>query len=183
MFNLFRSRDKVVRFFLGALLILVSLSMLTYLIPSYGSGSGEGDTVIADVGKDQVTLLEVQRQLQQAMRNRQVPAEFIPTFIPQVIDQMVTEQALAYEAKRLGYQVSDADLANAIRTILPNLFQDGKFVGKDVYSMVLAQQNLTIPEFEQSLSRQLLASKLRDVALAGIVVSPAEIEQDYRKLK
>ncbi|HZT33261.1 MAG TPA: peptidyl-prolyl cis-trans isomerase [Bryobacteraceae bacterium] len=183
MFNLFRSRDKVVRFFLGALLILVSLSMLTYLIPSYGSGSGEGDTVIADVGKDQVTLLEVQRQLQQAMRNRQVPAEFIPTFIPQVIDQMVTEQALAYEAKRLGYQVSDADLANAIRTILPNLFQDGKFVGKDVYSMVLAQQNLTIPEFEQSLSRQLLASKLRDVALAGIVVSPAEIEQDYRKRK
>lgn len=183
MFNLFRSRDKTVRFLLGALLILVSLSMLTYLIPSYGSAGGESDTVVAEIGKEKVTLMEVQRAVQQAVRNKQVPAEFMPHFVPQVIDQLVTEQALAYQARRLGYQVSDADLANAIRVILPNLFQDGKFVGKDAYAMVLSQQNLTIPEFEQSLSRQLLISKLRDVVVEGTVVTPREIEQEFRKNK
>ena len=43
MFDLFRSRDKAVRILLGALLVLVALSMLTYLIPTYDTGSGSPD--------------------------------------------------------------------------------------------------------------------------------------------
>ena len=34
MFNLFRSRDRLVRIMLSALLLLVALSMVTYLIPN-----------------------------------------------------------------------------------------------------------------------------------------------------
>ena len=39
MFDLFRSRDKAVRILLGALLVVVGFSMLTYLIPSYNTGA------------------------------------------------------------------------------------------------------------------------------------------------
>src|ERR1051326_311167 len=113
MFDLFRSRDKAVRIGLGALLVLVALSMLTYLIPSYNTGSSPTDVVIADVGGEQITLPDIQRLIQNTVRGRQLPPEILPNFIPQIIDNAITERALAYEAGRLGFEVTDAQVADA----------------------------------------------------------------------
>jgi len=182
MFDLFRSRDKVVRIMLGGLLLLVALSMLTYLVPSYNmGGSSASDQVVAEIGKEAITLPEVQQIVQMNMRGRQMPAELMPHYIPQFINSMVTEHALAFEAKRLGFKVSDEDLAAGIKQAIPQLWQDGKFAGKDAYATVLAQQNLTIPQFEDDMARQLLVTKMRTVALEGTVVTPQEIEQEYRR--
>lgn len=181
MFDLFRSRDKAVRILLGGLLLVVALSMLTYLVPSYNTGTGGSDVVVAEVGKDIITMPEVQQVIQMNLRGRQMPPEIMPHYVPQFIDSMITERAMAYEAQRLGFKVSDEDLASAIRVTIPQLFQDGKFAGKDTYAAVLAQQNMTIPQFEADMSRQLLVSKLRDVALQGTVVTPQEIDREYKR--
>ena len=181
MFDLFRSRDKAVRILLGALLLLVALSMLTYLIPSYNTGSDPSDIVVAEVGKQAITLPEVQRLIQNTIKGRQLPPEILPNFVPQMVDQMITERALAYEAERLGFQVTDAQLADGIRQNFPTLFPDGKFVGPDMYAGFLAQQNLTIAEFEADVRRQMLITRLRGVAYEGTIVTPREIEQEYRK--
>jgi peptidyl-prolyl cis-trans isomerase D len=180
MFDLFRSREKAVRIVLGAILGLVSLSMLTYLIPNYNSG-GTSDTIVAEIGKDTITLTEVQRGVQNTMKGRQLPPELLPNFVPQVVDQMITDRALAYEAAQLGFQVTDADVADAIRQLVPSLFPDGKFVGKDAYAAFLAQQSVTIPEFEEDLKRQILITKLREIAVEGTIVTPQEIETTYRR--
>jgi len=163
MFDLFRSREKSVRILLGALLVVVALSMLTYLVPNYGTGAPTADSVVASVGKDDITTGEVMHLIQSTMRGKQLPPELISTYIPQMIQGMVNERALAYEATRLGFQVSDGDLRAAIQQIIPSLFPDGKFAGKDAYAAVLAEQQLSIPEFETSLRRQILITKLRAV--------------------
>jgi peptidyl-prolyl cis-trans isomerase D len=182
MFDLFRSREKSVRILLGALLLLVALSMLTYLVPNYNTGANSSDTIVAEVGKDDViTLVEVQRLIQNTVKGRQLPPEVLPNYLPTMVNQMVTERALAYEATRLGFQVTDADLADTIRQSAPGLFQDGRFVGKDAYASMLAQQGVTIAEFEADLRRQILITRLRDVAMEGTIVTPLEIEQAYRK--
>jgi peptidyl-prolyl cis-trans isomerase D len=182
MFDLFRSREKSVRILLGALLLLVALSMLTYLVPNYNTGTNTSDMIIAEIGKDEViTLPEVQRLIQNTVRGRQLPPEVVPNYVPTMVDQMVTERALAYEAARLGFQVTDADLADTIRQSAPGLFQDGKFVGKDAYASMLAQQGISIAEFETDLRRQILITRLREVAIEGTIVTPLEIEQAYRR--
>lgn len=182
MFDLFRSREKSVRILLGALLVLVALSMLTYLIPSYGQGdTSTGDNVLASVAGDTVTTLDVQKVVQAAIKSKQLPAGSVVTFIPQMLQDAITEKALAYEATQMGFQVSDADIATTIRQTIPSLFPDGKFVGKDMYAAMLAQQDMSIAEFESDLKRQILITRLRDVALEGVVVTPAEIEAEYKK--
>ena len=182
MFDLFRSRDKAVRIMLGGILVVVSFSMLTYLIPNFNSGTGDpSDTVVADIGKDTLTLPEVTAAIQRTMRGRQIPAGVMPTYIPQIVQELITERALAYEAQSLGFQVTDAQVTDAIRQEIPSLFPDGKFVGADAYAAMLGQQDLSIAQFESDLRRQLLMSRLRAVALEGIVVTNAEIQEEYRK--
>jgi peptidyl-prolyl cis-trans isomerase D len=181
MFDLFRSRDKAVRILLGGLLLLVAFSMLTYLVPSYNNGSTGSDMVIAEIGKDTITLAEAQRLVQATVRGRQLPVDILPTYIPQMVDQMVTERAMTMEAERLGLQVSDADVADTIRQMVPSLFPDGKFVGRDAYAGMLAQQNMTIDQFESDLKRQVAITRLRDIAMEGTIVTQPEIEAAFRK--
>src|ERR1043166_5198603 len=99
MFDLFRSREKSVRILLGALLLLVALSMLTYLVPNYDTGSASAhDTIVAEVGGIPITTVEVQRNIQGTMRGRQIPPEIMGTFIPQIVEGIINERAMAYEA-------------------------------------------------------------------------------------
>ena len=181
MFDLFRSRDKAVRFFLSALLLIVALSMVTYLIPSYGSGDRGPDGVVAKIGKETVTMHEAQLAIQTQLRGRQIPPELLSLYVPRIIDSIITQRSLVYEATQLGLRVSDEETSNAIRQAIPQLFPDGKFVGREAYEQFLTQQNLTIPEFESEMQRQVLINRLRIVAVEGTVVNSAEIEQEYHR--
>jgi peptidyl-prolyl cis-trans isomerase D len=181
MFDLFRSRAKAVRYLLGALLMLVALSMVITLIPGFGTNVSSNDQIVAEVGKEPITVLEVQQAIQGQLRGRNLPAEMASAFVPQFVDQLITENALAYQAERMGYQVSEADLARTIESVFPQLFENGKFAGKQVYAAYLAQQNLTIQQFENNLRKQLLLNKLRSLVLEGTVVSLDEVEREYRR--
>lgn len=182
MFDLFRSREKTVRIMLGGLLLVVAISMLTYLVPNYNTGGPTGsEMIIAEIGSDTITMPEVQKIVQMTMRSRQLPAEILPNYLPTMIDQMITERALYLQAQKLGYQVSDAEVAETIRQMVPNLYPDGKFIGTAQYAALLAQQNMTIEQFEGDLRRQIMIARLRDIAMEGTIVTPAEIEAAFRK--
>jgi len=181
MFNLFRSRDRLVRILLSAVLLVVALSMVTYLIPSYGNTDRGPDSVVAEVGKETITAHDIQIFVQNAIRSRTVPMDMVSLYLPQLVDDVVNFHAMIYEAKRLGLRVSDEDVSAAIRMSRPDLFPDGKFVGREAYAAVLAQQNLTIPEFETEFANNVLITRLTQIVVEGTVVTPAEIEQEYRR--
>lgn len=183
MFDLFRSRDKAVRLMLTGLLVLVALSMVTYLIPSSGAGYGGGadQTVVAQVGKDKITTLDVSRAVENMSRGRQMPPELLAFYVPQMVNQMIDDHAMAYEANRLGLQVSDTDTANAIRAQLPpQLFKDGQ-IDTATYQAMLAQSGMTVSAFESDTARQLLIQHLRDIVGQGVIVTPQEVQNEFRK--
>jgi peptidyl-prolyl cis-trans isomerase D len=181
MFDLFRSRAKAVRYLLGALLVLVALSMVITLIPGFGTGMSSSDNIVAEIGDEALTALEVQQSLQMQLRGRSIPPQLAAVYVPQLVDQMISERAIAYEAERQGFQVTEQDLATTIESIFPQLFEGGKFAGKEAYAAILGQNNMTIPQFETNLRKQLLLNRLRSLALEGTVVPPSEVEEEYRR--
>ncbi len=104
MFDLFRSRAKAVRYLLGGLLGIVALSMVITLIPGYGgSGGSSTDNVVADIGKGTLTVREVQNEMQQLVKGKQIPSDLVAVYLPQRIEQMIMERAVAYQAERMGF--------------------------------------------------------------------------------
>src|ERR1700693_3986341 len=133
MFDLFRSRDKAVRILLGAILAVVALSMVTYLIPSGPTtgGSGVDSASVAKVGDEEITVLMAQRAIQNALRGANLQPSFYSIYVPRIIDTLISSRAMAYEAKRQGFKVSDDDINLAVQNQLPpGFFQDGKLVRK-----------------------------------------------------
>ncbi len=181
MFDLFRSRAKAVRYLLGALLMLVAISLVITLIPGWGTDLRSADITVAEIGEEVLTVLDVQRAIQMQLRGRSIPPDMVPIFVPQFVDQMITERAVAYQAQRMGFTVSERELATTIESIFPQVFEGGKFAGRDVYANLLAQQNLSITEFETNLRKQLLLTKLQSLVAEGVVVSPAEVEREFRR--
>ncbi|MGA2881034.1 MAG: peptidylprolyl isomerase [Bryobacteraceae bacterium] len=178
MFDLFRSRAKVVRIMLGGMLAIVALSMLVYLIPGTGitAADSNSDQVVAEIGKSAVTVGDVQQQLKNVLQNRSLPPEFASTYIPQLVDQAIAERAVAYEAEQLGFRISDRDLADTLRSFpfatLP----------PDQYQQYVEQQfGTTVPAFEDNVRVKSYEDEIQNIVLEGAIITPAEAQAEYRR--
>ena len=181
MFDIFRSRDKAVRTTLTVMLGLVALSMVAYLVPGGvgGGDAGGNEAVVALVCDDKITLREVQGQLQNALKNKSFPMQMIQNYIPEFVNQFVSERATACQGNDMGLRISEEEVANAIKSMLPNIFQGG--FNKELYVGFLAQQNLDIPTFEANVRKQMLVVKMRNLIMEGVLVTATEIEGEYRR--
>lgn len=184
MFDLFRSREKSVRYILGFVLGLVALSMVITLVPGYSGlvgGGASNPQIVAEIGDEALTVMDVRRIVDREMRGGSIQRGMESIYIPMFVKQIVADRALAFQAKQMGFKLSEEELSKTIASLIPQLFDsNGKFVGRETYGAFLAQQNISIPEFESSVEKQALATKLISLAMEGVVVTPAEVEEEFR---
>jgi len=169
------------RIFLGVVVLVLGGSMLLYLVPQTpGTGEAATDTV-AKVGDQAVTLGEVRQQLAQIEQRNQVPKPLESLYARQILNQLVFEKEIEYEAKRLGITVSDQERADRIKQYVPGAFVNGSFVGMDRYSAeVQARFQLTVAIFEELIRQGLLEEKFRKRVTDGITVGPSELQDEFR---
>lgn len=184
MFDLFRRKDTSLRYLLGVLLGLVALSMVVTLIPGFSSGgfgAGQGDETVAKVCGEPVTGREVRLKMQQMLNKQSLPPESAAIFIPQFVEQYVAVKGVACYANQTGLVASDTDVATKIQKDVPALWQDGKFVGSQMYAMMLKQTGLTVAQFEDSIKKDIETTRLRTLILMSAVATPKEVEDAYRE--
>jgi peptidyl-prolyl cis-trans isomerase D len=185
MFDLFRSRQKAVRYMLIGLLSVVALSMVTYLIPGFGGTqrSTENDGILADIGNTHLTAQEVVTAMQSIVQRGQLPPEMIDVYVPQVVDEMVQQRAIAYEFSHLGLTISDDEVLVGLQSVNPQYFKDGVLISKDEYEQRLAAQGMTLQDGVDDMRRTLLLVKVKNMVYASILVPDKEVLDEYRRQK
>jgi peptidyl-prolyl cis-trans isomerase D len=179
MFRLFRSRDKLVRYVLGAFLTLVALSMVTYLIPSYNTGFSPQTSVLAEIGGKRISALYAQQQFQRVTQGSNIPRELMDVYLPQFIDNMILQRAAVYQAERMGLTVTDEEVLNGMILSNPQFFPNGVLASREQLEGYFAQQGLTLDEAIGELRSQLILRKLQNMLYETTVVTPKEVEQAY----
>jgi len=192
MIRVLQSAGPTLKIILGSLLVLICASMVIAFIPGgTGSGFGSGGPaqgVLATIGDEQVTVLEVQRQAR-AMAQQQFPkggpqlAMLIPFFASQAAEELINEKALVAESRRLGLRVTDEELRDELQhgQLGATLFPEGKFVGEEEYESFAQRNNLTVPQFEELEKDFILVRKLRALVSTSAFVGEPDVRQEFER--
>lgn len=177
------SQQKLgVRIALGVVVAFLGVGMLLYLIPGAGTDTTTGTDSVAQVGDQAISMADVRNALTRISQSQQIPAALQPLYVQQVLRELIFEKELELEAKDLGIQVSDQERAQRIRQLIPTAFVGNSFVGDDAYAaQVQERTNLSVPEFEDMVGQGLLEDKFREMVTDGVNVTPAEIDQEFRR--
>ncbi len=177
-------RNRWIKISMGVILVVICISMVITLIPGLfmgGASNASNPDVAAVVGNQTVNATDVQQRLDQMTRGQQIPPMMRPLYAHQVLDSMIFQSAMDYEAQRLSMDVTPDEERARIEEILPAAFKNGVWQ-KDAYpNLVYSQTGMTVPQFEDAVRESMIAERFRHLVTDGISVTPAEIEQEFRR--
>jgi peptidyl-prolyl cis-trans isomerase D len=101
-------------------------------------------------------------------------------FDRQIMDALVTRHVMTEEAKRLGLNASPAEIEQKILEN-PVFRENGAFIGQTRYQAILAQNNLSIEEFENDVANEIKTDKLRSFVAGAVLVTDKEAEEEYKR--
>src|SRR5467141_609597 len=176
------SRKTGLRILLGAVVLVLGGSMLLYLVPQTpGTGEASSTDIVAKVGSETVSAAEVRQQLAEIQQRNQIPKQLESLYARQILNQLIFQKEMEYEAKRLGIRVSDQERADRIRQFLPTAYNGDTFVGMDRYAAeVQARFQMSVPVFEELIRQGMLQDKFKKLVTDGISVGPAELQDEFR---
>jgi peptidyl-prolyl cis-trans isomerase D len=172
------------RILLGGVILLLAAGMLLYLVPSMpGTGGDAPADAVATVGGETVTTTDVRQRLAEYEQRSPSPQfKMMEGFYArQILNELLFQKEIEYEAKRLGIHVSDQERADRIRQLLPMTYNGDTFVGMDRYSQeVQARTQMTVPAFEEAIRQSLLVQKFQKLVTDGISVGPQELQDEFK---
>jgi peptidyl-prolyl cis-trans isomerase D len=186
MLDLMRRQHSKLKWVLVLIIAAISVTFVVQFIPSFSEySSGVVASDVATIGSESVSA----REFQSAYRNNiqrmgsQVSPEMLRAFgfDKQVLDYLIKQRVVTVEARRLGLQVTDTEVQDKVLST-PPFVDAGGFIGHAKYQQLLERNNMTVQEFEEGIRSQLLGDKLRSFLTAGVTVSDADVEKEYRKI-
>src|SRR5438445_2439647 len=175
----------------GILLVFCGAMVITLIPGGLGSNFGFGAPaagVVAKVAGQDVTVLEVQQQAKQLLR-QQFPkggaqvSMMRPFFASRAAEQLIDQKVIVAEADRMGLRATDEELRDELQhgRLGSVLFPSGNFIGKEGYEDFVQRNELTVPQFENLEKDFIRMRKLRNLVTSSASATDADIRQEFER--
>ncbi|MGH9570341.1 MAG: peptidylprolyl isomerase, partial [Candidatus Angelobacter sp.] len=184
MIRFLQSGNKAAKYILAGFLLVLTASMVTYLIPGFMSDTGTTQSgVVASVGGQDIHAQDVTRATQAQMRARHYPEQLMPYVAQQTAQSLIQQAEVRYEARRMGLKVSDAEIRDELQNgqYKEMFFPGGNWIGQQKYEDLLRENEISPDDFEKGMRDSLLSRKLFNTISASVSVSQSEVEQAYKE--
>ena len=178
--------------YLSWILWVVILIFIAFVFVDFGGGLAQGNGArasAATVGTDKISYADFERQYRQleAQYRQAFGENFTPEIAQQLrlplqaLDRLVDQRLLLNEAADRGLAASDKEVQEAIFEI-PGMKDDsGAFIGEETYKRFVRANGYTVRDFEESMRRQIVLTKLNAIFSSTLLVSEADVERSYRE--
>jgi len=175
-------RNRWIKITMGVILGLIIISMVVTLIPGLMSGTigASSPDAVATIAGENITVADFQQQFEMVTRNQTIPPMLRGAYAKQLLDQMIFQHALEYEAGRLGIRVTPEEETQRIKGILPAAWSGGTWLKDRYASEVQRATGMSVSEFETYLQNEMLLEKFRELVTDGLSVSQQEIDREFR---
>lgn len=143
----------------------------------------DGNKFVAKVNDTEITPIAFDRALsQQRARLQQMFGKNMPQseaydkiLKQQVLNQLITTEALNQYANETGYTISNASLSNAIQSI--DAFKEDGIFSQDLYEKVINSQGMSLAGFEAMYRQELSTSHIQNTIMSSAISTSSEIAQ------
>jgi peptidyl-prolyl cis-trans isomerase D len=170
---------------LFAVIIVFILGFVYFSGTSSSSGDVSGQ-VVAKIGGDTISAMEFDRRYrselerQQAQYQGKLSPELIRALdLPrQVLDGMIDRTLRLEAARHLNLRVTDEEVSAAI-VAMPELQENGHFIGSEKYERVLRASGYNPERFEEEIRESLLLQKYSALVKASVLVPEKDVQREF----
>lgn len=170
----------------GGMMLILSIGMLTYLVPS-GSSASAPESVVARVYGREILYrdyIDAIRNMQRMMGKQANQEQMMPFLQSQAIRGLVQQRIMEEMAGRRGVLVTDDEVLVQLKEDLNRIpafvLPDGKLKAREDIEDLLRQNGWTLAMMERAARLQLLFGKMRTQMSALVPVDPAWVEVEHR---
>jgi peptidyl-prolyl cis-trans isomerase D len=181
-------RKKRLKSILWLVIFSLALGMLLFFVPGMNVSNVTTDTSAATVDGRSIPMSELIEKYSQTIKyysrssGRNLDPETLKALglSRQVLDSLIDGKVEETIADRLGIDVTEAEVQNAIETD-PYLQDQGKFIGIERYKAFLAANDISIADFEKNKRLQVLDSKLHSIFADSLGISDRELKDEFSR--
>ncbi|MGD9007458.1 MAG: SurA N-terminal domain-containing protein [Desulfobacteraceae bacterium] len=171
----------------GSWMIKVILFAIVVVFVFWGVGSftSRNQTQVADVNGEIISVETYRQAYYQLLENfrrlygEQLNDDLLKMLRPgqQALDNLISRILMLQESDRLGIDVNDQELADAIQAIAA--FQNDGVFDYQRYQQLLSFNKMTAEQFEQTQEQDLRIGKLQSLITSAVNISDEEARQWY----
>lgn len=178
-------RDRMGQTFLVVVVGLIALVFIFSGVFGDRFGGGTGAADVANVGGERITTEQLQTAVNREVENyrslgMELPPEMIDNVRRSTLNGLIQAKLMLVEARRLGIQASDREVADEIHQI--PIFQDPttKTFNVDLYRKALAERGLKAAQVEEDIRASMTQQRMQKFLSDRIRVTPSEVEREFK---